>query len=109
MAQVKAANDAAQDNVDDLAEQMKILRSDIAAISKTLGDLGVNTKDAALRTARQKAADLRETSEEQLHYAQLRAEEMGQQAVDAVRKQPATAVGLAVGVGFLLGFISGRK
>lgn len=109
MAQVKLANESAQDNVEALAEQMKILRADMAAITKTLGDLSVNTKDAAIRSARQKASELRETGEEQLHHAQVRAEELGQQAVDAVRKQPATAVGLAVGVGFILGFLSGRK
>lgn len=109
MAQAKIANDTPQDNVEALAEQMRILRSDMAAITRTLGDLSVSTKDAAVRSAREKAADLRETGEEQLQHAQARAEELGQQAVDAVRKQPATAVGLAVGVGFLLGFLSGRK
>jgi ElaB/YqjD/DUF883 family membrane-anchored ribosome-binding protein len=44
-----------------------------------------------------------------LHAAQHRAEELGQQAADAVRNQPAAAVGLAVGLGFLLGFMTGRK
>lgn len=109
MSQAKSVTETPQDNVEALAEQMRILRADMAAISKTLGDLSVNTKDAAIRSARDKAAELRETGEEQLHNAQIRAEELGQQAVDAVRKQPATAVGLAVGVGFLLGFLSGRK
>jgi ElaB/YqjD/DUF883 family membrane-anchored ribosome-binding protein len=34
---------------------------------------------------------------------------MGQQAADQVRNQPAAAVGLAVGLGFLVGFMTGRK
>ena len=109
MAQVKAVNETPQDNIDQLSSQIATLRSDIAAISKSLADLGSNTKDVAVEKARQKASELRATGEEQLHAAQVRAEELGQQAVDAVRKQPATAVGLAVGVGFLLGFLSGRK
>lgn len=101
MAQPKAVNTAsqdAQDNVEQLSEQMAILRQDISAISRSLADLGVSTKDAALESARQKAAELR-----------VSGEELGQQAVDAVRQQPAAAVGIAVGVGFLLGFLTGRK
>ncbi|WP_322895849.1 MULTISPECIES: DUF883 family protein [unclassified Yoonia] len=109
MAQVKAVNETPQDNIDQLSSQIATLRNDIAAISKSLADLSVNSKDAAVQKARQTAAELRASGEEQLHNAQIRAEELGQQAVDAVRKQPATAVGLAVGVGFLLGFLSGRK
>lgn len=101
MAQPKAVNTApqdTQDHVEHLSEQIAILRQDISAISKSLGELGVSTKDAAVESARVKAAELRASGEE-----------LGQQAVDAVRQQPAAAVGVAVGVGFLLGFLTGRK
>ena len=101
MAQTKAANtipEDTQDHLDQLSEQIAVLRQDISAISKSIGDIGTSTKDAAVASARQKATDLRASSEE-----------MGQQAVDAVRQQPAAAVGMAVGVGFLLGFLTGRK
>jgi ElaB/YqjD/DUF883 family membrane-anchored ribosome-binding protein len=108
-AQAKAANEAAKDNVEQLSEQMAVLRNDIAAISKSLADLGVASKDAAIENAKVKAAELRASGEKHLSAAQDRAEELGQQAADAVRQQPAAAVGLAVGVGFLLGFITGRK
>ncbi|MBQ1203102.1 MAG: DUF883 family protein [Loktanella sp.] len=111
MAQAKVGGDngTPQDNIDQLSEQMTVLRNDIAAISKSLADLGASTKDAAMENARMKAAELRASGEKHLSQAQDRAEELGQQAADAVRQQPAAAVGLAVGVGFLLGFITGRK
>lgn len=101
MAQPKAVNSApqeTQDHIEHLSEQIAVLRQDISAISKSLGDLGASTKDAAIDSARQKAADLRASGEE-----------LSQQAVDAVRQQPTAAVGMAVGVGFLLGFLTGRK
>ena len=108
-AKVTAGNGTPQEKMDQLAEQMSVLRNDIAAISKSLADLGGSTKDAAMQSAREAAAELRQKGEKQLHQAQDRAEELGQQAADAVRQQPAAAVGLAVGVGFLLGFLTGRK
>jgi ElaB/YqjD/DUF883 family membrane-anchored ribosome-binding protein len=101
MAQPKAVNTASQDtqdNIEQLSEQIAILRQDITAISRSLADIGASTKDAAVESARLKAAEFRASGEE-----------LGQQAVDAVRKQPAAAVGMAVGMGFILGFLTGRK
>lgn len=109
MAQAKSADTSPQDEMDHLSQQIATLREDISAISKTLAGLGGATRDAAVDGARRKVSDLAHASEQQLHAAQHRAEEMGQQAADAVRNQPAAAVGLAVGLGFLLGFMTGRK
>ena len=111
MAQAKVAsgNGTPQENLDQLSEQIAVLRNDISAITQSLADLGGATKDAAMEQARAKAAQLRATGEQQYHAAHDKAEELGQQAADAVRQQPAAAVGLAVGVGFLLGFLTGRK
>ncbi|VVT19376.1 conserved hypothetical protein [Roseovarius sp. EC-HK134] len=109
MAQAKSADTSPQDEMDHLSQQISTLREDISAISKTLAGLGGTTRDAAVDGARRKVSQLRDASSEQLHAAQHHAEDMGQQAADAVRNQPAAAVGLAVGVGFLLGFLTGRK
>jgi ElaB/YqjD/DUF883 family membrane-anchored ribosome-binding protein len=109
MAQAKSAETSPQDEMDHLSQQIATLREDISAISKTLAGLGGATRDAAVDGARRKVSDLAHASEQQLHAAQHRAEELGQQAADAVRNQPAAAVGLAVGLGFLLGFMTGRK
>lgn len=109
MAQTKSGDSSSQDDIEQLSQQIATLREDISAISRTLSDLGGSTRDAAVDGARRKASELRQAGEQQLYSAQHQAEEMSQQAANAVRNQPATAVGLAVGVGFLLGFITGRK
>lgn len=109
MAQAKSVDASPQDEVDQLSKQIVTLREDISAISKTLSELGGATRDAAVDGARRTVTELRHAGEQQLRAAQDRAEEMGQQAADAVRGQPAAAVGLAIGVGFLLGFMTGRK
>ena len=109
MAQAKAEAPNPQQDIEQLSEQIATLKQDIASISQTISGLGGSTRDSAVDGARRKASHLRDAGEKQLHAAQYRAEEMGQQAADAVRTQPAAAVGLAVGLGFLLGFMTGRK
>jgi ElaB/YqjD/DUF883 family membrane-anchored ribosome-binding protein len=109
MAQSRTTDASPQKDIDQLSEQIATLRQDISDISQTLSGLGRSSRDAASEQARQKAADLRDAGQRQMHNAQYRAEEMGQQAADQVRNQPAAAVGLAVGLGFLLGFMTGRK
>lgn len=110
MAQAKAAESSTpQKDIEHLSEQIATLKRDMAEISHTLGDLGRSSRDAAADQARRKAAELRAAGERQIDAAQHRAEELGHQAADAVRQQPAAAVGLAVAVGFLLGFMTGRK
>lgn len=109
MAQSKAATASAQKDFENLQEQIATLRNDIAGLSDALSALAGSSRDAAMDKVQRQAADIRDAGERQLRSAQQRAEEMGQQAADAVRSQPAAAVGLAVGLGFLLGFMTGRK
>jgi len=109
MAQAKTSDASPQNDIDQLSQQIATLKQDIAEISTTLGGLGQSSRDAAVKRARDTAAALKETGEQHMQSAQRHAEEMGQQATDAVRRQPAAAVGIAVGVGFLLGFMTGRK
>ena len=108
MAQAKS-NSSPQDDIDQLSEQISDLKKDLADISKSLASLGSSSSEAAVEQARKTASELREAGERNLHRAQSQAAEMGHQANDAIRNHPSTAVGLAVGIGFLLGFITGRK
>ncbi|WP_322867905.1 YqjD family protein [Aquicoccus sp. G2-2] len=92
-----------------LSEQMADLRADIAGITKTLAEMGAARGEAAKESAQNTVSALRDQGEKALKDAQARAEAISHQAADTVREQPAVAVGLAVGLGFLLGFVSGRK
>ncbi|MFU1477380.1 DUF883 family protein [Roseovarius sp. C7] len=107
MAQGKAAS--TQQDVEALSAQISALKTDLGAITETLKSLGVHGGEEAAERARDMAAKVQQSGRDGLSYAQNSAEEMGAQAAQAVRNQPATAMGLAVGVGFLLGFMSGRK
>ncbi len=109
MAQTKTNGTTAKAELNQLSDQIETLKSDIAAITKTLADLGKTTKDAAVTGAKAKATELRDTGEQQMRAAQARAEDYGHQAAEAVRNQPAAAVGIAAGLGFLIGFLTARK
>jgi ElaB/YqjD/DUF883 family membrane-anchored ribosome-binding protein len=104
MATTRNAPDAA-----DLSDQIAALKNDISAITKTLSEMGAAQRDAAVHNVREKAETLRDEGQRTVEYAQGRAEEMGQQTVDAIRRQPAAAVGVAVAVGFIAGMLTGRK
>ncbi len=109
MAQAKSNKASPQQDIEQLNEQIASLKQDISEISQTLTELGKSSRAAAGEQVRETAAHVRDAGQEHLHAAQYRAEEMGQQAADTVRNQPAASVGLAVGLGFLLGFMTGRK
>ncbi|MEY8882155.1 YqjD family protein [Donghicola sp. XS_ASV15] len=96
-------------DMQDLSAQIEALKADISAITSTLTEMGTARKDAAVSSARQQAEDLKAEGSRQLEMAQLTAEDYGAQAADAIRRQPATAVGIAVAAGFLAGLMTGRK
>lgn len=109
MTQSKAATKVSNSEAEQLSEQINALKADISMISKTLVDMGSSRKEAIADTASDNVALLRSTGEKYVKEAQHRAEDIAHQSVEAVRQQPASAVGIAVGLGFLLGFLSGRK
>jgi ElaB/YqjD/DUF883 family membrane-anchored ribosome-binding protein len=78
-------------SIDDLAAQIETLKSDLSKLTHSLSDYGVAKTEAAAASARDKATE-----------AQLHAEEF-------VRTQPATSIGLAAGLGFLVGMITARR
>lgn len=103
-----APNDAPKD-YKDLTDQVATLKKDLAGITDLLGEIGARRKDETIAAARARAAELRARGEDTLTEAQLRAEDMQEQAYAAIRRQPGTAIGIAVGVGFLVGLLTSRK
>ena len=104
-----AQKSTTQDEIDQLSSQISTLKKDISDISETLAELGQSSKDAASMQAKKKAAELRAAGQHQMDQAQDMAEDLGRQAGDAVHNQPMATMGVAVGLGFLLGFMTGRK
>ncbi|PWE33488.1 hypothetical protein DDZ14_04630 [Maritimibacter sp. 55A14] len=100
---------AAQADTEQLSKQIEMLKNDIASISQTLTDMGAQRRDEAVEGMRRTASELRDRGQARAAEAREYAEDTGHQVADAVRQQPATAVGLAVGLGFILGFLTSRR
>ena len=93
----------------DLTDQIEILRKDLSALTATIADLGKAKGDEALQAAKARASSVRDAAADQVEAAQLQAQQLRSQADQFVREQPATALGIAAGIGFLVGFFSTRK
>ena len=98
----KPATDAAAATIDDLADQIATLKNDLATLTKSLGDYGKGKQAEVTQQALDSAHALADRTKQQALHAQSQTEEF-------VRTQPATALGIAAGIGFLVGMITARK
>jgi ElaB/YqjD/DUF883 family membrane-anchored ribosome-binding protein len=97
-----AANSAKDVSIDDLSAQLELLKADIAELTSTMGDYARSKKDKTQASAKRAVDDLAETGREKALETQLQAEEF-------IRTQPATALGIAAGIGFLVGLVTARR
>lgn len=88
--------------VEDLSKQLQVLKDDIASLTSTVGAYSQNKAAEVRDTAQLKASELSGA-------AQARAKETQKQAEDFIRTQPATAIGIAAGAGFLIGLLTARR
>ena len=109
MATVKLSNAETPDDYQELSEQIKTIRSDIASLTELLGEIGARRKDETVEAARARAEKLRASASEHFSDAQAQASEARDQALEAIRRQPATSIALAVGIGFLAGVLTSRR
>ena len=104
----------------DVAAQIETIRADVAALTALLADMADQKKDELKGTASKTAKDMRDKAKDQVTMARVRAAEAGEtvrdgvedryaRAEDAVRRQPAMAVGIAASVGFLVGLLASRR
>ncbi|SFE11897.1 Membrane-anchored ribosome-binding protein, inhibits growth in stationary phase, ElaB/YqjD/DUF883 family [Sulfitobacter brevis] len=88
--------------IDDLAGQLTTLKNEIASLTSAMGDYGKAKTAEVSDTAKSTVNDLSNAGRERALDAQKQAEEF-------VRTQPSTALGIAAGVGFLVGMITARR
>jgi len=104
----------------DVSAQIDTIKSDIATLTALIGDMASAKKDEAQDAAKSTAAKLKQSAADQATMAQVRAMEMGEAVRDgakdsyaqteaAIRQQPAMAVGIAAGIGFLVGLLATRR
>lgn len=102
------AEAARRDATDDIAEQVKALREDLAKLAETVGDLAVDEAEAFNGRVRRKADRLVKKGRKVARNAAAR----GRKAVDglehAVEAEPLVSVAVAFGVGMVIGRLMQR-
>ncbi|GFE49424.1 hypothetical protein So717_11770 [Roseobacter cerasinus] len=104
----------------DVAAQIDTIKGDIAALTSMMTELAQNKSQDAKTQAATAAAAFKSSATDAANHAQVKAVETGEKlrsdaeaayrtAEDTVRQQPALAVGLAAGLGFLVGMMATRR
>lgn len=94
---------------EDMADQMAILRDDISTLKHTIAELG-KAQGSHLRTVAAEKADALANKGAQTAEDLRRAANKGLvDTENAVRANPAAAMGIAAGAGFLVGLLLSRR
>lgn len=93
----------------DVAKQMAVLREDISALTATVAEYGKAQGALLKSTAADKAAGLANSGVAAADAVKAQAGKSYSDAEDAVRANPGAAIGIAAGIGFLVGMISARR
>lgn len=100
------ANQTAKRDSEALADQVDVLRKDLATITEMMSEMGLRRKDETLAAARERMERLRSEGEARYNDARAYANDTYDQTLDAVRRQPGTALGIAIAVGFFAGLLT---
>lgn len=93
----------------DLSKQMAVLREDIANLTAIVAEYGKAQAGQLQTAATDKASNLAKAGANAAHSAKATAELAYSDAEDTIRANPATAVGIAAGLGFLVGLLTTRR
>ncbi|WP_299735802.1 DUF883 domain-containing protein [uncultured Roseobacter sp.] len=104
----------------DVTAQIETIKEDIAALTALMSEVAHDKKDEATARAADAASTLKRAAADRADAAQTKAVETGEKlradaeaayykAEDTVRQQPAMAVGIAAGLGFLVGMMTARR
>lgn len=93
----------------ELSEQIAVLKADIAGLASTLASMGKAKGQAVADAARHDVAAIRAKGEEQAAALATQAKNLADEAETFVRTRPTTALGIAVGLGFVIGLLTNRR
>jgi ElaB/YqjD/DUF883 family membrane-anchored ribosome-binding protein len=106
----KSTNGAASaPTAEDLGNQLEILKADIATITQSLGDMAKAQGNDLSAAAKDRLSDAKAKGSEHIADLNAQAEHLGAQAGEFVHKKPAVALGMAAGLGFLVGLMSAQR
>jgi ElaB/YqjD/DUF883 family membrane-anchored ribosome-binding protein len=107
MSQVEKSN-VAELNAD-LSKQVAVLREDIANLTAIVSEYSKEQAGQLKAAAADKAAGLAKAGSHAAETAKLTAQVAYSDAEDAIRANPSSAVGIAAGLGFLVGLLTARR
>jgi len=93
-------------DVDDLQNQIAILRKDLSGITDTLGAMAKAQKDGLTDAAQKRFEEARARGADAITSAQAQANALNAQAHDFVQEKPALSLGMAAALGFVVGILS---
>lgn len=103
------AQKAVEPSSAELSDQIAALKADIAGLASTLTAMGKARGQAVADAAREDAAAIRAKGEEAAAEAGAKARELLSEAEAVLRDRPGTALGVALGIGFLVGLMTNRR
>ena len=104
-AQSKAKADP---TTEDLARQVEALKADISLLTESIGEYGRATGRHYKSEAKRRASGLRREAEGRADQLRHVAEDRYDEIEQYVRQNPATALGIAAGIGLLVGLMTRR-
>ncbi|WP_417722088.1 DUF883 family protein [Salipiger sp.] len=96
-------------DVDALSEQIATLRSDVSHLAELIGDIGTRKGREVRDRAEEKVQEARNAGEDALRQAGAKVSELEAGARDSIRANPLQSIGIAAGVGFLIGYLGSRR
>jgi ElaB/YqjD/DUF883 family membrane-anchored ribosome-binding protein len=107
MAQVEKSNISELNT--DLSKQVAVLREDIATLTAVVAEYSVAQGVHVKALVAERADDLAQSGRAAAESAKGAAKVAYSDAEDAIRANPASAVGMAAGLGFLVGLLTSRR
>ena len=106
---MEATKDAAREEAGRIASDAKKLARDVSERGSGLVDGAVDTGRGYAARARSEAERVYDVGQKRAEEAAFYAELGYEEAADMIRRHPAQAMGLAVGVGVLIGLLIARR
>ncbi|WP_375691461.1 YqjD family protein [Pseudooceanicola sp. LIPI14-2-Ac024] len=96
-------------DTDDIQKQLSALQADMSELTKLVGDYGKSQGSRFQAAAKDTVDKLRHDAEAQYHKAEAQMHDSYAKAEQAVRENPGMALGIAAGVGFVVGLLASRR
>lgn len=109
MAQAQKTNDKPAPSTEELAAQVDQIKDDIGALTRMLAKYAGDAEQKAQDALKAKAQAAKDQGAVAMKQAQHQAEKLGAQTHDFVAHNPGLALGVAAGLGFLVGALGSRR